>query len=801
MNRPNITMTVLTCALMAASVINAPSATAENRAAFSTVFAKGSPDLHHETLPAFSVNERRSAGINTYANLEMILSEDFAGFTAGTDETPDETDLTAGGNDFVASEYTALPGWWGVGIYQAGGICALQYPNRGGVLTTPNLTLNGRIIVKFRARAVKGNTVLMCGLLYGDPTDPQGAVPTQIVNLQAEDGWSDIELEFENFYKGDDCYLQINGMTYNKGIRIDDLTIERDADYVERPRRVTTDFFHTTGFSAMWNEVDVADSYTVTLKKEVPTGAPAINMTENFDSMDYDNPSFPDGLEVTTIEHPLSQPDDNGDKAIRFTDNNDCIIMHGLGARIKSISFLMKPGAELDPDGSACIMISGRTDENAEWNPIIYGYVADTAPEGEIVSLDEDIEGLYTDIMVGCHYFAEGDVALIDNVTYTTDDPTMLAYAGEYSGITETKIDFKDLDKDTDYYLQVSAVSGDRMSEPSDLHYAFGVAAPSALAASDKSDNAFTANWEKAPKATSYTVDLFTTTKITEEISDNIVLAETFDKIECGATPDNPEAVGNFGYIDLDEYTELEGWKGSGLMIADGMIGCIGNSVYDIVSPFITLGNNNGNYTVEISAYAPEGCILAVEGFKGYATHTFTTDGAETMKLDISNGLMKDRLVIYSVNGRTFLIDDITVRQNATKNDIILSYIKSEETDGDASSIRFNNLEENADSYAYAVTAHRQKYAESTTSVLSNVVCVDSEPVSVIAPSVGDTVRIEGLTATVSTEQGGHLMVFTADGTTVASADIASGVYSFRLPQQGMYIIRLNDKTIKAVAK
>lgn len=58
---------------------------------------------------------------------ETLLFEDFSKFTAGSEDNPDPTMLPESyltdNNPLLPEQYTHKPGWWGMGIYQAGGTC------------------------------------------------------------------------------------------------------------------------------------------------------------------------------------------------------------------------------------------------------------------------------------------------------------------------------------------------------------------------------------------------------------------------------------------------------------------------------------------------------------------------------------------------------------------------------------------------------------------------------------------------------------------------------------------------------
>lgn len=51
----------------------------------------------------------------------VLVSEDFAKFTAGSEDDPDGTELSDWNDGTIDAKYTQQPGWRGGFVYQAGG--------------------------------------------------------------------------------------------------------------------------------------------------------------------------------------------------------------------------------------------------------------------------------------------------------------------------------------------------------------------------------------------------------------------------------------------------------------------------------------------------------------------------------------------------------------------------------------------------------------------------------------------------------------------------------------------------------
>ena len=84
--------------------------------------------------------------------------------------------------------------------------------------------------------------------------------------MNSEDGWQEITLETVNPWGGDDCFLQVNAMCYNKGgLVFDYVKVERDKDFVSTPSGLAAKHFTNDGFTAQWSKAYGAESYLVSL--------------------------------------------------------------------------------------------------------------------------------------------------------------------------------------------------------------------------------------------------------------------------------------------------------------------------------------------------------------------------------------------------------------------------------------------------------------------------------------------------------------------------------------------------------
>ena len=87
----------------------------------------------------------------------VLINEDFSKFVEGAETAPTEQDLADESTGAIDAQYTQQAGWSGMGIFQAGGICAIApvynyYFYEGGYLNTPKGDYSGVITYSFRAR-------------------------------------------------------------------------------------------------------------------------------------------------------------------------------------------------------------------------------------------------------------------------------------------------------------------------------------------------------------------------------------------------------------------------------------------------------------------------------------------------------------------------------------------------------------------------------------------------------------------------------------------------------------------------
>lgn len=198
----------------------------------------------------------------------VLVSEDFAKFTAGSEDDPDGTELSDWNDGTIDAKYTQQPGWRGGFVYQAGGCAYLDVDTEEGTgwLITPTLNLSnygGSFTIKFRARVASSKSsttdeiyVQNCFL---------GEYSNSVTSSQTIEGttkWKEYTLTFTDGNSKDD--IQITAKSYP--IFIDDITITQiDNGKPGAPLAQAATNVSDTQFTANWQAVEGAEGYLLSV--------------------------------------------------------------------------------------------------------------------------------------------------------------------------------------------------------------------------------------------------------------------------------------------------------------------------------------------------------------------------------------------------------------------------------------------------------------------------------------------------------------------------------------------------------
>lgn len=198
----------------------------------------------------------------------VLVSEDFAKFTAGSEDDPDGTELSDWNDGTIDAKYTQQPGWRGGFVYQAGGCAYLDVDTEEGTgwLITPTLNLSnygGSFTIKFRARVASSKSsttdeIYVQNCFLGEYSN----TVTSSQTIEGTTKWKEYTLTFTDGNSKDD--IQITAKSYP--IFIDDITITQiDNGKPGAPLAQAATNVSDTQFTANWQAVEGAEGYLLSV--------------------------------------------------------------------------------------------------------------------------------------------------------------------------------------------------------------------------------------------------------------------------------------------------------------------------------------------------------------------------------------------------------------------------------------------------------------------------------------------------------------------------------------------------------
>ncbi len=729
---------------------------------------------------------------------ETLVSEDFSLWSKGTEDAPDSimypTTYNEDGSCVLPDSMFHTPGWSGVGLYQAGGNIALAYPNVGGVFNTPSMVMQGKLRVKLRVKAINGSVLFFMNVVAGNwmhPYDPIG-YQMNYYNLKPDDGWQDLELDIINTYGGSDCFVQVNGMAYNKGaIIVDSISIERDANFVSTPTGLGASHFTYTGFTTSWDKAAGADSYVVNLYENKKTSDQNFISSNDFEDATVNADGSFTGLGegwsgrfADEAASPwITDEPFEGDKSLKVASDNDTLFFELPGSYIRDLSFAVK-SIKYTEDSYAEINFGFYN--GAKWSTFaISATKAADWTTAKFSDVSTFVPGNYTKLRIYGYDFesdaVNGDstVMAIDDIVVETTPKVEMTQVVKDATTTDTYMAFDNLDTNNEYHFTVQGVTDDgRSSTISADTYAYGVAAPHVLEATNVDKRgAFTANWEAAPNAEAYVLRSYEVYNLPEDKEQYVVFDENFSKNTEGSE-DQIKSLENYSYTSLDNYTDNAGWSGNGTILCNGMVGCTYDyySAYDMLSPEISLNNNGGDYNVTVTFKTLEdGTTLYVQGDNTtYQAIQTDTAGTYTATVKLYGGTRFSHLMFYASSYAQFLLDRVTVTQDLKKGDQLYTCLSETKITDGSTSFRINGLEPDPDySYAYNLVSYTLRCGTTYRSERS-----DNQEVKFF-----DT---DGIRTATKAETEGATEIFDLSGRRVQT-----------IGGKGVYIIKNGDKVRK----
>ncbi|MFZ4401263.1 MAG: hemoblobin-interacting domain-containing protein [Bacteroidales bacterium] len=336
--------------------------------------------------------------------------------------------------------------------------------------------------------------------------------------------------------------------------------------------------------------------------------------------------------------------------------------------------------------------------------------VTTTSPAASVTATTVTLSGDVTS--EGCQIVSERGICY-----GTSTDPDILGSKSIETGTTGVySSNIINLLPNTLYHFRAYATSAATTVYGSDVSFTTaGLTAPVATAASLQNASGFTANWNAVTGATSYRLDVSTTSGFISN-----VISENFSGFTTNAgTSDRSSS--------LNTYLQTTGWTGTAIyeMIGYTKIGA-GSTKGIITTPTINLSANSGNATLsfDLGKYGTDAGLVqvyhAADGSNFVQVGSDITPPASllTQTIAITGGTANSKIRIQAKNASSnrFYLDNILVQSSsalASYNDLSVS--------GTTQAVTGLNPNTN---YYYRVRA----YSTSSTSPNSNVITALTTP-------------------------------------------------------------------------
>lgn len=748
---------------------------------------------------------------------DVILEEDFSLFSEGSEEELGSYVSTYfdNGDSSIDSSLTQTPGWWGFGVMQAGGAAALAEPGFGGVLTTGPMNMYGNIHVSFRIKAREGNPVgepvsMIVNALCGDAFNPTLIGGYQTISTMPGEGWKEFTLNFQIPNKTDDVRIQFNAAMYLKaGLLLDDVKITRDFDFCLQPLNLSAYGFDYEGFTAEWEPNAENNSFLFTLREVKEISDKDVDDLETFEDITPGN--LPEGWEASLGETVTISENEGyeGSKGL-VIDGADYLTVSGGGGRIYDFKCFVNSKVNKDADEPAYMVVEGFCDD--VYNKLASIRLQNISEDGYTLDLGASIQDFaykYTKIRFSAESFGEGDYCIIDNVEYSASPATAERIVMEDMPVATNSYRIDGLDPAAEYYYAVEGVKNETFkSGRTPFFHALGLPAPVATNPSDISKRgAYTAGWEETPKAVVYEVANYKHRVMAEDRPAYTLIKDEFENAR--------EDEGYLEGTSFDGIADNKGWQtvdGFGLV----NVGMIGSFMKPLLTPELSLANNDGKFTVKMKFQAFPDEIVVVQSMTEYRTidmlqffpdadpYAGMVDYEATFTF--SDGVDHERLMIYGAAYGTVLIDSFEVTQDLKAGDAVNTYEGMAQVTADNLSHRFTGLTNTPDfSYTYNMLAYGNYYGTIFNSMKSKDVAVDlnSTRIEEVIDRTSASRGIAGLKGAVEVtlSDNADISVYSLTGTVVATTEGTPGVNRVEISQPGIYVVTVGKTATKVVVK
>lgn len=407
---------------------------------------------------------------------------------------------------------------------------------------------------------------------------------------------------------------------------------------------------------------------------------------------------------------------------------------------------------------------------------------------------------------------------------YTYSEDNSRDYFLEDDEMTNTSCNIENLNSKLQYYYVVKAknetsvsveseeIMVEKEEEGGDVH------AAQLLEPTNVTENSFTANW-KTVKGTSvywfYLIETYTA----EEDMTYYIMNEDFEKITQGTI--SKPVVGAMEDT-LDPYTETQGWEAMNPLFARGMVGLscdinmLGSAIF---TPRMNLSQNDGKFKVEINTLSSNiGDVLSVIKSCSDASgtepidrqeYTFTKKNqSENYQVELTHeeefAIGGIDLTLMTSGSATFL-EDIKITKVLRAGDFFSYNYQAQvgNRPGEAVqsiSIEFDPRPGFTYSYAVVVPKTLEEYP-----FMDFLGYENRMEVPIYLESTPDIETQEAWVYAydrqlhVNLKEKAMIEVYDIMGKKLLSVQAVAGTQSFPLPEQGIYIIKADNKVTKVV--
>lgn len=429
------------------------------------------------------------------------------------------------------------------------------------------------------------------------------------------------------------------------------------------------------------------------------------------------------------------------------------------------------------------------------------------APTGELKVAWEPVEG-----------------ATSYRVTVSNDEGTL--FTGEYGNVTEAIVPVYPQLGDA-YTASVRAISGEDFSYDGSVHT--DEIAPdeigdvAALAATDVTENGFTANWERADYATNYALTTKRTRVAQADGEEYVIYEDDFTNIPTFYDEYNALMVMplmGMGGKALDLYLGRSGWsvdlgilfrQGANLVPGfDGIPALVLTNMYAAMglpgqfsSPAANYAVGNGTIKISGTGQTAEddmviraGFINSANQFTQYEDFEVSTDGAE-FEFEVTGGQDGDRIafrIVDAADEDMVMIKTLKITTTLNAGETITTPYTTFLTDGGTTSCPVEVELGPNDQVEYSVIGYFSPEIASDPSE-SVVVKLDNNAIASVKKDAQASFRTNGCQLTVVNPAAAAVEVYAVDGRLVARNNgDASATFTLA---KGVYVVTVGAETFK----